>query len=157
MTQLTRIEPGKNIEQAHMRNRQLIARWCYEKGMKDNVIEKKVKDGKTFFVVNNYNRLRELFGELLAEIQRIKSTGDYEAARQLVENYGVKVDPELHREVLDRYSKLNLAPYGGFMNPVFEPVYKDGKLIDILVSYPEDYVEQMMYYSKNYSFLPAYN
>ncbi|MGC8866371.1 MAG: dipeptidyl-peptidase 3 family protein [Bacteroidales bacterium] len=157
MTQLTRIEPGKNIEQAHMRNRQLIARWCYEKGQKDNVIEKKVKDGKTYFVVNDHRRLRELFGELLAEIQRIKSTGDYEAARNLVETYGVKVDADLHREVLERYAKLNLAPYGGFMNPVFEPVYKDGKLVDILVSYPEDYVEQMMYYSKNYSFLPTYN
>lgn len=157
MTQLTRIEPGKNIEQAHMRNRQLIARWCYEKGLKDNVIEKKVRDGKTYFVVNDHQKLRELFGELLAEIQRIKSTGDYEAARNLVETYGVKVDPELHREVLERYTKLNLAPYGGFMNPVFEPVYKDGKLVDILVSYPDNYVEQMMYYSKHYSFLPTYN
>lgn len=157
MTQLTRIEPGKNIEQAHMRNRQLIARWCYEKGMKDNVIEKKVRDGKTYFVVNDHQKLRKLFGELLAEIQRIKSTGDYEAARNLVETYGVKVDPELHREVLERYAKLNLAPYGGFMNPVFEPVYKDGKLVDILVSYPDNYVEQMMYYSKHYSFLPTYN
>lgn len=157
ITQLTRIELGKNIEQAHMRNRQLIARWCYEKGQKENVIEKKVRDGKTFFVVNDHRRLRELFGELLAEIQRIKSTGDYEAACQLVENYGVKVDPALHQEVVERYSKLNLAPYGGFMNPLFEPIYKNGKLLDIKVSYPEDYVEQMMYYSKNYSFLLTYN
>jgi dipeptidyl-peptidase-3 len=157
MTQLTRIEPGKNIEQAHMRNRQLIAIWCYQKGLPNNVIEKKVKDGKTYVIINDYERLRSLFGELLAEIQRIKSEGDYTAGKELVENYGVKVDPSLHKEVIERYKKLNLAPYGGFVNPLMKPLYENSQLVDVEIFYPDDYVEQMLYYSKNYSFLPTYN
>ena len=122
MTQLVRIELGKNVEEAHMRNRQLIAKWAYEKGKEANVIELKKRDGKTYVVVNDYPRLRELFGTLLAEIQRIKSEGDYAAGKNLVEGYGVKVDPELHAEVLERYAKLNLAPYKGFVNPVMKEV-----------------------------------
>jgi dipeptidyl-peptidase-3 len=157
MTQLTRIELGKNIEQAHMRNRQLISKWCYEKGKAQNVIERKQRDGKTYFVVNDYEQLRNLFGELLGEVQRIKSEGDYQAGKSLVETYAVKIEPELHKEVLERYAKLKLAPYGGFMNPVFEPIEKDGKIVDIRISYPEDYVEQMQYYSKQYSYLPNLN
>lgn len=157
MTQLTRIESGKSIEQAHMRNRAIIAHWAYEKGMTDNVIEKKTKDGKTYFVINDFVKLRALFGQLLAEVQRITSEGDYAAARTLVETYGVKVDQQLHKEVLERYAKLNLAPYGGFMNPVFVAVFEDDKIVDVKVEYPEDFVEQMMSYSTNFSFLPTYN
>jgi dipeptidyl-peptidase III len=157
MTQLTRIQPGKNIEEAHMRNRQLIAMWCYEKGKPENVIEKKIKDGKTYFVVNDYSKLRVLFGKLLAEIQRIKSEGDFQAGKDLVENYGVKVDPELHKEVLERYKKLNLAPYSGFINPELVPVEKDGQIIDIKVVYPIDFTKQMMEYGKEHSFLPLIN
>jgi len=154
MTQLTRIDLGKNIEQAHMRNRQLIAKWCYEKGKPGNVIEKFVKDGKTYCKINDYKKLRDLFGELLAEVQRIKSEGDYEAGKQLIETYAVKIDPELHKEVKERYAKLNLAPYGGFINPVFTPVYEGDKIIDIKIEYPDDYSGQMMNYSKSFSFLP---
>ena len=158
MTQLVRIEPGNNIEEAHMRNRQLIARWVFEKGAPDKVVEMVKKDGKTYVVVNDYEKVRELFGELLAEIQRIKSTGDFEGARTLVENYAVKVDPTLHAEVLERYKKLNLAPYKGFINPVYELVTdKDGNITDVTVSYDEDYVEQMLRYSKDYSPLPSVN
>ena len=158
MTQLVRIEPGNNIEEAHMRNRQLIARWVFEKGAPDKVVEMVKKDGKTYVVVNDYEKVRELFGELLAEIQRIKSTGDFEGARTLVENYAVKVDPTLHAEVLARYKKLNLAPYKGFINPVYELVTdKDGNITDVTVSYDEDYVEQMLRYSKDYSPLPSVN
>lgn len=157
MTQLTRVELGKNIEQAHMRNRQLIAKWCYEKGEKDKIIEKKTRDGKTFFVVNDYQKLRNLFGELLKEIQRIKSTGDYEAGKKMVEAYAVKVDPEIHKEVKARYEKLKLAPYGGFMNPVLKPVMEGDKIVDVKVEYPDNYEKQMMEYSKNFSFLPTYN
>lgn len=157
MTQLTRIEPGKSIEEAHMRNRALIARWAYENGKADNVIEEKTRDGKTYFVINDFEKLRALFGKLLAEVQRITSEGDYAAARKLIETYGVKVDEKLHKEVLERYSKLNLAPYGGFMNPVLVPVYENEKIVDVRVEYPEDYIEQMMGYSANYSFLPTYN
>ena len=123
MTQLTRIRPGKTVEEAHMRNRKLIAEWCYEKGRADNVIEKVVKDGKTYIVVNDYEKLRTLFGDLLREIQRIKSTGDFAAGQALVETYGVQVDPALHKEVLDRYAKLKLEPYAGFVNPVYKPVH----------------------------------
>lgn len=155
MTQLTRIEPGKNLEEAHMRNRQLIAEWCYEKGKPDNVIEKFKKDGKTYIKINDYKKLQELFGNLLAEIQRIKSEGDYDAGKKLVETYGVQVDPELHREVLERFKKLNIAPYGGFMNPVFSLEEKDGKISDVKVEYPDDYAAQMLYYSENYSYLPV--
>ncbi len=153
MTQLTRIEMGKNIEQAHMRNRQLISKWCYENGMEDNVIEQVVKNGKSYYKINDYNKLRGLFGELLAEVQRIKSEGDYEAGKNLVETYGVIVDPVLHKEVKDRFAKLNIAPYGGFINPEFL-ITKDGdQITDIKIEYPEDYTEQMLYYSENYSFL----
>lgn len=153
MTQLTRIEPGKDIQQAHMRNRQMIAKWVYEKGRKDNVIEKIRKDGKTYFVINDYEKLRELFGKLLAEVQRIKSEGDYSAGKNLIENYGVKVDDELHHEVLERFRKLNVAPYGGFMNPDFELIEKNGEIKDIKVTYPGDYTGQMLRYGKEYSFL----
>jgi dipeptidyl-peptidase-3 len=157
MTQITRIELGKDIEQAHMRNRQLIARWCYENGKNENVIEKKIRNGKTYFVINDYKKLRKLFGSLLKEIQRIKSTGDFEGAKQLVETYAVKIDQDLHKEVLDRYAKLNIAPYAGFINPVLVPIFNGDEIIDIQVEYPTDYTEQMLNYTKNYSFLPVYN
>ena len=158
MTQLVRIEPGNNVEEAHMRNRQLIARWVFEKGAADKVVELVKKNGKTYVVVNDYDKLRKLFGELLAEIQRIKSTGDLEGARNLVEAYAVKVDPTLHAEVLERYKKLNLAPYKGFVNPKYEAVTDaDGRITDIQVTYDEDYVDQMLRYSKDYSTLPSIN
>jgi len=153
MTQLTRIQPGKTIEQAHMRSRALVSQWVYEKGKPENVISKEIKDGKSFFVINDYQKLRQLYGELLVEVQRITSEGDYEAARDLVETYGVQVDQELHKEVLERYSKLNLAPYGGFINPVYTPVIENGKIVNIKIAYPDDYVKQMLRYSKDYSFL----
>lgn len=158
MTQLVRIEPGNNVEEAHMRNRQLIARWVFEKGAADKVVELVKKDGKTYVVVNDYEKLRELFGELLSEIQRIKSTGDYQSAHDLVESYAVKVDPALHAEVLERYKKLNLAPYKGFVNPKYEAVVDAaGKIIDVKVTYDEGYAEQMLRYSKDYSNLPSIN
>ncbi|HOV84221.1 MAG TPA: dihydrofolate reductase [Paludibacteraceae bacterium] len=158
LTQLTRIQPGKNIEEAHMRNRQLIANWVYQKGLPEKVVELKKRDGKTFVVVNDYEKLRSLFGMLLAEIQRVKSTGDYKTAKNLVENYGVKVDPALHQEILERYKKLNLAPYKGFVNPVYTPVVdKKGKITDVKISYDEDFVEQNLRYSKNHSHLPTFN
>lgn len=157
MTQLTRVELGKNIEQAHMRNRQLISKWCFEHGKADNVIEKKERDGKTFFVVNDYTKLRELFGQLLKEIQRIKSNGDFEAGKALVETYAVKVDYDLHKQVLDRFAKLNIAPYGGFINPKIIPIFNGEDIVDARVEYPDNYVEQMLEYSRNYSFLPLYN
>ena len=158
MTQLVRIEPGNNVEEAHMRNRQLITRWVFEKGAADKVVELVKKDGKTYVVVNDYEKLRELFGELLSEIQRIKSTGDYQGAHDLVENYAVKVDPALHAEVLERYKKLNLAPYKGFVNPKYEAVVDAaGKITDVKVTYDEGYAEQMLRYSKNYSNLPSIN
>ena len=158
MTQLVRIEPGNNVEEAHMRNRQLIARWVFEKGAADKVVELVKKDGKTYVVVNDYEKLRALFGELLSEIQRIKSTGDYQSAHDLVENYAVKVDPALHAEVLERYKKLNLAPYKGFVNPKYEAVVDAaGKITDVKVTYDEGYAEQMLRYSKDYSNLPSIN
>ncbi|MBP9508141.1 MAG: dihydrofolate reductase, partial [Bacteroides sp.] len=158
MTQLVRVEPGNNVEEAHMRNRQLIARWVFEKGAADKVVELKQKEGKTYVVVNDYEKLRQLFGELLAEIQRIKSTGDFESARALVENYAVKVDPTLHAEILERYKKLNLAPYKGFVNPQYELVTDaNGTVTDVKVTYTEGYVEQMLRYSKEYSSLPTIN
>lgn len=158
MTQLVRIEPGKDIEEAHMRNRQLIARWAYEQGKADKVVELVKKDGKTYVKINDYGKLRALFGQLLAEVQRVKSTGDYAAARQLVETYAVKVDPSLHAEVLERYKRLNLAPYKGFVNPRYEAV-KDagGNITDVKVSYDEGYAEQMLRYSRDYSNLPSVN
>ena len=158
MTQLVRIEQGNNVEEAHMRNRQLIARWVFEKGAADKVVELVKKDGKTYVVVNDYEKLRALFGELLSEIQRIKSTGDYQGAHDLVENYAVKVDPVLHAEVLERYKKLNLAPYKGFVNPKYEAVVDAaGKITDVKVTYDEGYAEQMLRYSKDYSNLPSIN
>ena len=158
MTQLVRIEPGNQIEEAHMRNRALIARWVFEKGNADKVVELTKKDGKTYVVVNDYAKLRALFGDLLAEIQRIKSTGDFEAARQLVENYAVKVDANLHAEVLERYKKLNLAPYKGFVNPKYEAVTDaSGNITDVKVTYDEGYAEQMLRYSKDYATLPYIN
>ena len=153
MTQLTRIEPGKDIEQAHMRNRQLISKWCFEKGKTNNVISEVKKDDKTYYVINDYEALRLLFGELLAEVQRIKSEGDFEAGKQLVESYGVKINPDLHNEVLARFKKLNIAPYGGFINPVFDVVEEKGEVKDIIIRYEDSYEDQMLNYSKNYSFL----
>lgn len=151
MTQLVRIEPGKDIEEAHMRNRQLISKWVLEKGAADKVVELVKKDGKTFVQVNDYGKLRDLFGQLLGEIQRIKSEGDYAAGAALVETYGVKVDPELHKEVLDRYSHLDIAPYRGFVNPVYTPVKdSDGNITDVTVSYEEEYLPQMLRYSRQY-------
>jgi dipeptidyl-peptidase-3 len=155
MTQLVRIQPGKNIEQAHMRDRSLIAHWAYEKGKNEKIVEKVIKDGKTYFKVNDYNGLRILFGELLKEIQRITSEGDYNAGKELVEKYGVKVDQDLHKEVLERYKKLNIAPYAGFINPVFSLEMNNDTISDVRISYPEDFTDQMLYYSKNFSFLPA--
>ncbi|WP_073399581.1 dipeptidyl-peptidase 3 family protein [Bacteroides luti] len=158
MTQLVRIQPGNNVEEAHMRNRQLIARWVLEKGAPEKVVELVKKDGETFVRINDYQKLRNLFGQLLAEIQRIKSEGDYAAARNLVEAYAVKVDPELHKEILSRYEKLNLAPYKGFLNPVYDVTTdKGGKITDVKVSYNEGYAEQMLRYGREYSSLPNRN
>ena len=152
MTQLMRIEPGKDVEEAHMRNRKLIADWAYEHGKKDNVIEYVTRDGKRFIRINDYAKLRDLFGELLREVQRVKSEGDYEAGRDLVETYAVKIDPSLHREVLDRYAHLDIAPYKGFVNPVYTPVRNtNDEIVDIEVSYNEDYIPQMLRYSRDYS------
>ncbi|MEG1587387.1 MAG: dihydrofolate reductase, partial [Bacteroidales bacterium] len=156
MTQLTRIQPGKNIEQAHMRNRQTIARWVLEKG--NGVVELRKKENKTYVVINDYVKLRALFADLLKEVQRIKSTGDFEAGKALIEAYGVKVDPELHKEVLARYASLNIAPYKGFVNPVYTAVTDaNGTITDVKISYDESYEDQMMRYSKEYSPLPTYN
>lgn len=158
MTQLMRIEPGKDVEEAHMRNRKLIAEWAFEHGKKDNVVEYVVKDGKTFVKINDYAKLRDLFGQLLNEIQRIKSKGDYAAGEALVEKYAVKVDQRLHKEVLDRYATLDIAPYKGFVNPVYVAVDGDGnptsdedKITDVIVTYEEGYIPQMLRYSKDYS------
>lgn len=158
MTQLVRIELGKNIEEAHMRNRQLIARWVFEKGKSDNVVELKQRDGETYVVINDYKKLRDLFGELLSEVQRLKSEGDFAAGKKLVEDYAVQVDHTLHAEILERYAKLNLAPYKGFVNPVMKEVKNaNGEVIDITLDYSENYVDQMLRYSRDYSFLPTYN
>ncbi len=153
MVQFTRVEPGRPNTEAHMQNRKLIAEWCYEKGAADRVIEKKVRDGKTFFVVNDYEKLRGLFAQLLGEIQRIKSEGDYEAGKQLIETYAVHIDPELHKEVLERYKALGLKPYGGFVNPEIVPVMKDGAAVDYEVVYTDDYLGQMLQYGKKYGTL----
>lgn len=158
MTQLTRIRPGDNIEEAHMRNRQLIARWAMEQGEADKVVEIKNMNGKRYVVVNDYKELRNLFGKLLAEIQRIKSEGDYEAGKDLVEKYAVKVDADLHKEVLERYRSLGIAPYKGFVNPRYTLVKdENGTVTDVTVSYNEGYAEQMLRYAREYSFLPTYN
>lgn len=154
MTQLMRIEPGKNVEEAHMRNRKLISEWVLEKGAPDKVVELYKENGKTYVRINDYEALRGLFGKLLAEIQRIKSEGDYEAGRDLVETYAVKVDPKLHQEVLDRYATLDIAPYRGFVNPVYTPVKdRQGNIIDVTISYDEEYMPQMLRYSRDYSTL----
>ena len=157
MTQLARIKLGDDITESHMRNRALIAYWAFEMGKGNNVIEFKKRDGKTFVIINDYEKLREIFGQQLKEIQRITSEGDFEAAKNLVETYGVKIDQELHKEVLERYAKLKIAPYAGFINPKLVPVYEGDKIIDIKIEYPENFTEQMMYYSKHYSLLPTYN
>ena len=158
LTQLVRINLGNNIEEAHMRNRALIARWAYEHGKADKVIELVKRDGKTYVKINDYEKLRELFGKLLAEIQRVKSTGDFKGAQALVETYGVKIDPTLHKEILDRYAKLNIAPYKGFINPVYTAVRDEqGNITDVTVSYKEGYAEQMLRYSKEYGVLPLVN
>ena len=150
-TQFTRVELGAKNTEAHMQNRKLIAQWCYEKGLKDNVIEKKTRDGKTYFVINDYPALRNLFAELLAEIQRIKSEGDYEAGKNLVETYAVNIDPQLHKEVLERYAKRNLKPYGGFVNPDIVPVVKDGKVVDYTLEYTDSFLDQQLKYGRDYS------
>jgi len=158
LTQIVRIKPGKEIEQAHMRCRSAISHWVYEKGKNENVVEFFKRDGKTYVKINDYNKLRNLFGDLLKEIQRVKSEGDFEAGKKIIEDFGVKVDSELHTEILARYAKLNLAPYTGFVNPMLIPVYDtNGGITDITVEYINDYLSQMMYYGKNYSFLPAIN
>ena len=157
MTQLARVQPGKNIEQAHMRGRQMISKWVFEKGKAENVIEMYQKEDKTFIRINDYEKLRVLFGNLLAEIQRIKSEGDYIAGEAMVENFGVKIDPELHKELLERYAKLNRAVFGGFMNPDLVPVIENDEIIDVKVEYPEDYTKQMIQYGEKYSYLPIKN
>lgn len=157
MTQLVRLEPGANIEEAHMRNRQWVSAWVFEKGAKDNVIEKITRNGKTYFNITDYEKLHALFGELLKETQRIKSEGDFNAAKALVENYGVKVDQKIHREVLKRNEQFKSAAYSGFVNPVLVPKMEGNQIISIMVTQPETFAEQMLYYSKNFSFLPEQN
>ena len=152
-TQFTRVELGKKNMESHMQDRKLIAQWCYEKGLADNVIEKKVRDGKTYFVGNDFEALRGLFGDLLAEVQRIKSEGDYEAGKALVETYAVNIDYDLHKEVLERYASLGLKPYGGFVNPDIVPVMKGGKVVDYKIEYADSYLDQMLQYGRKYSTL----
>jgi dipeptidyl-peptidase-3 len=157
MTQLTRLKLGDNIEEAHMRNRQLNAKWAYEMGKKENVIEFVKRDGKTYVQINDYNKLRKLFGDLLREIQRIKSEGDFKAGQALVENYGVKVDPVLHKEVLERYSTLGIKPYRGFIQPKLTASMGGEKASNINIEYPTSFFDQMMEYGKKYSFLGVEN
>ena len=158
VTQLIRIKLGDDVEQSHMRNRQMVSKWVYERGKSENVIEKINRDGKTFFVINDYQKLRELFGELLREVQRIKSEGDFEAGKNLIETYGVKIDQDLHEEILKRNEKFNSAPYSGFINPVLVPVYNsDNEIVDINVTQPKDFASQMIEYAEKYTTLPNYN
>lgn len=157
MTQLRRLKPGDVIEEDHMRNRQLVSAWAFEKGEPNNVISKLTRDGNTYFEINDYDALKVIFGDLLREIQRIKSEGDFEAGKALVEGYGVKVDAELHAEMLRRSEQFNSAPYGGFINPILVPVEENGEITDIKVEYPDDFAEQMMYYAKEYTLLPNEN
>ena len=157
LVQLARLELGEDLEEAHMRNRQMVAKWVYEKGKADNVIERKDVEGKTYFVVNDYQKLRELFGQLLSEVQRIKSEGDYEAGKALIETYGVEVDPELHAQVKQRYAALNIAPYSGFIQPRLVAVEEGGEIVDVKIEYPTDFVQQMLEYGEQYALLPAYN
>ncbi len=158
MTQLIRLDLGDDVEEAHMRNRQWVSAWAFEKGQKDNVIEKVTRDGKTYFNINDYDKLHNLFGQLLRETQRIKSEGDFEAVQALVEGYGVKVDQKIHAEVLERNKQFKSAPYGGFVNPVLEPVTdENGAITAINVNYAKDFASQMLYYVENYNFLPNVN
>jgi dipeptidyl-peptidase-3 len=157
MTQLNRIKPGNNLEEAHMRNRQMNSAWVLEKGKADKSIEMVKRDGKTYIVINDYTKVRRHFGELLREIQRIKSEGDYNAGKNLVENYGVKVDPELHKEVLARYEPLHVAPYMGFIQPKLTAVMDGDNITDVKVSYPESFIQQHLEYGKDYGFLPVTN
>lgn len=157
IVQLTRIKLGDNIEEAHMRNRQLVAAWAYEKGKTDNVIEWVKQNNKTYVKINDYDKLRTLFGQLLRELQRIKSEGDYKAGRDLVENYGVKINPTLHKEVLDRFSTLDVKPYRGFIQPKLIPIFNDNKIIDVKIEYPKSFFAQMIEYGKNYALLPVQN
>ena len=158
MLQLRRIQPGKKIEQAHMRNRQMVAAWVFEQGREKNVISKVTRDGKIYYEINDYNELRKLFGDLLKEVQRIKSQGDYQAGRDLIENYGVNVDQEIHQQVLARSESLNIPPYNGFINPKLTAVKNEsGDVVDITVSYPDDFVKQMLEYGRDHSYLPDYN
>jgi dipeptidyl-peptidase-3 len=157
MTQLTRLKPGEQLEEAHMRNRSTIAHWAYEKGKADKVVEFVKRNGKTYVQVNDYDKLRNLFGQLLKEIQRIKSEGDYNAGRDLIENYGVKVDPQLHNEVLQRYATLNIKPYRGFVQPKLLPVIKGGQITDVKLEYPKSFYQQMIEYGQQYALLPVKN
>jgi len=157
MLQLRRLNEGDNIEQAHMRNRQTVAAWAYEQGQDENVIERIEQEGKTYFVINDYEKLRNIFGELLKEVQRIKSQGDFEAGKALIENYGVKVDQELLKEVKVRFAKLDYPAYSGFIQPKLVPIEEEGEIIDVKIELPSDFVQQMMEYGKQYSFLPHYN
>src|SRR5690606_19184482 len=157
MTQLVRINLGDDIEEAHMRNRALVAYWALEKGAPKKVVEFVKKDGKTYVQINDYEKLRDLFGQLLREIQRIKSEGDYAAGKALVEGYGVKVDPELHKEVLERFKTLDIKPYKGFIQPKLVPVMDGDNITDVKVEYPESFYQQMMEYGKKYGYLPMMN
>lgn len=157
MLQLRRLEPGSDIQQSHMRNRQAVSKWVYEKGQEENVVELKKKEGKTYVLINDYEKLRGLFGDLLREVQRIKSQGDYKAGKAFIDNYGVKVDQEMLAEVKQRYEKLNMAPYGGFIQPKLEPVMEGDEITDVKIRYPDNFVEQMMEYGEEYAFLPLYN
>jgi len=157
LTQLFKIKPGENLEEAHMRNRQLVSAWAYKQGRADNVIEKVIREGKTFYKINDYEKLRQQFGRLLREIQRIKSEGDFEAGKQLVETYGVKVDQELLQEVHKRYEPLNIAPYLGFIQPRLVPVMNGDQITDVRVEYPIDFLEQVLEYGRDYSLLPLLN
>jgi dipeptidyl-peptidase-3 len=159
LTQLYRIQPGKNLEEAHMRNRQMVAAWVFERARADNAVERVTRDGETFFVVHDYERTRELFGELLREVQRVKSEGDFAAGQALIENYGTVVDPTLHAEVLRRYEALDVPAFSGFINPVLVPVRAPGsdEITDIVVEYPDDFAAQMLDYATKYSFLPTVN
>ena len=155
MTQLARVELGKDVTESHMQNRKLVAEWCFEHG--ENVIERKNRDGKTYFIINDFEALRQLFGQLLAEVQRIKSEGDYAVGKALVERYAVKVNHELHKEVKERYNALGLKPYGGFINPEIVPVKNDGQVVDYQVEYPMDFLAQHLEYGRKYSFLEPMN
>jgi dipeptidyl-peptidase-3 len=156
MQQLDRVVLGKDLEEDHMRNRQLVAAWAYDQGRADNVIERRERDGKTYFVVNDYQKLREIFGAQLRELQRIKSTGDHDAIAALVEKYGVKVDRTLHAEVLERYAKLDIPPYAGFIQPRLVPVEDNGRIVDVQIEYPDDFAAQMLEYAERYSYLPTW-